>query len=213
MIFRNIVFVKYPDFYMVSTDDEHEGHHDQVHRKDPIKYWQEIALIDVIFCIAAMFMYITLSKPAFRFLYEEAFKMLLFRKPIWSKYLSINNIIEVYKYFTLLHSLLKLDFAMNIFFVLTAFYFMHCDGQVDMSYTLPFYGIFFLLTTATMVQGLTAIKTKDKKKNVRIGLLRILIEMFKIGICILVLNCYNAAFVQSDDVRKILGKIRFSILV
>lgn len=61
----------------------------------------------------------------------------------------------------MLHSLLKLDFAMNIFFVVTAFYFMHCDGQVDMSYTLPFYGIFFLLTIATMVQGLTAIKTKD----------------------------------------------------
>lgn len=90
---------------------------------------------------------------------------------------------------------------------------MHCDGQVDMSYTVPFYGVFFLLTTATMIQGLIAIKTKDQKKNVRIGLLRISIEMFKIIICILVLNCYNAAFVQSQEVRSILGKIRFSILV
>lgn len=102
---------------------------------------------------------------------------------------------------------------MNIFFVMTAFYFMHCDGQVDMTYTLPFYGFFLVITVVTMVQGVIAIKSKDQKKNVRIGLLRIFIEMFKIVICILILNCYNAAFQQSEEVRKTLGKIRFSILV
>lgn len=88
MIFRNVVFVKYPNFYMTKIEggahDDHGEPH--LHKQDPVKYWQEIALIDVIFCIAAMYMYVTLSKPAFRYLYEEAFKMLLFRKPIWSKY-------------------------------------------------------------------------------------------------------------------------------
>jgi hypothetical protein len=88
-------------------------------------------------------------KSTYRYLQDEAFKMLFYRKPIW----------KVYKYFSLLHSLLKVDYAMNIFFLVSAFYFMHCDGQADVTYTLPFYGLFFILTTATMFQGLKAIKT------------------------------------------------------
>lgn len=89
----------------------------------------------------------------------------------------------------------KVDFAMNIFFMVTAFYFMHCDNEADMTYTIPFYGFFTTLTVVTMHQGLTAIKKKDERKQFWIGLLRVSIEMFKIVICILVLNCYNAAFV------------------
>lgn len=43
-----------------------------------------------------MLMYVNLSKPTFRFLYEEAFKMLLYRKPIWSKF--ILSLMTVYNY-------------------------------------------------------------------------------------------------------------------
>lgn len=91
--------------------------------------------------------------------------------------------------------MLKVDFAMNLFFMATAFYFMHCDKQADMTYTIPFYGLFSILTIVTMIEGLTAIKNKNERKQFWIGLLRISIELFKIVITILVLNCYNAAFV------------------
>lgn len=50
-------------------------------------------MVDVILCLGAMFFYITLSKPTFRYLFDEAFKMLLFRKPIWSKQSQGNNIL------------------------------------------------------------------------------------------------------------------------
>lgn len=51
---------------------------------------------------------------------------------------------------------------MNLFFMVTAFYFMHCDGVADMTYTIPFYGLFFILTVTSMVSGVRAVKRKDK---------------------------------------------------
>ncbi len=69
--------------------------------------------------------------------------------------------IEVFKYYTLLHSLIKLDFVFNVFFMGTAFYFMHCDGEANIKYTAPFYGLFFILSVVSMVRGVDAVIKKD----------------------------------------------------
>lgn len=85
--------------------------------------------------------------------------------------------------------------------MVTAFYFMHCDGEASMTLTAPFYGLFFLLNLVCMISGVVAVKNKDKTKQQQIGILRICIELFKIAICILIINCYNADFQYSQEME------------
>jgi len=109
--------------------------------------------------------------------------------------------------------LVKLDFGFNIFFVITAFYFMHCDGSTNVIFTLPFYGFFLILSLCSCIFGVRAVRNKDRTLQTIVAFLRVGIETFKIIIIMLILNCYNAAFEQSVGMKETLGKIKFSILV
>ena len=77
-----------------------------------------------------------------------------------------SNDIEVYKFFTLLVSLIQVDFVLNIFFLQTTYYFTSIstgEKWYDLVMQSIFYSIaFFFLTLATMVYGITAIKNKDQ---------------------------------------------------
>ena len=111
--------------------------------------------------------------------------------------------------------MIRLDFVMNLFFMATAFFFMHCDDTEHHNYiiTVPLYGFILCFMLYTTFTGINAIRTKNQNVQFRIAILRVVIEMFKIVICILILNSFNSRFEQSEIIRNRLGKIRFSILV
>ena len=39
MVFRNIMFIKYPSFYMVRTEKSMDNEEPQLNKRDPLKYW------------------------------------------------------------------------------------------------------------------------------------------------------------------------------
>lgn len=94
----------------------------------------------------------------------------------------VNINIEVFKQLTLLNSIIKLDFILNIFFLLTGVFFMHNDdimpcknkpGEehstcedpkvLNLFLTIPFYGFFLILTVTATVVGVVSIRKRESK--------------------------------------------------
>ena len=90
--------------------------------------------------------------------------------------------------------MIRLDFVMNVFFMATAFFFMHSDDNHNYIITVPLYTFILCFMLYTTLTGINAIRTKNQSIQFRIAILRVVIEMFKIVICILILNSFNSRF-------------------
>lgn len=159
--------------------------------------------------------YYYFAKPTFRFIYEQAYKKLNNNRPNWSKGFCFDyEFLEVYKYFTLLKSMIKMDFVLNVFFFITSYYFSHSGHSFEsFDFSDLQYLVFFILITTTATIGIRAIKRKDETMQSLIGLLRVLVELFKIMKVILILNGIDSSFSECKHMLINLGNIRFSVLV
>lgn len=121
----------------------------------------------------------------------------------------------VYRYYTLLKSLIKTDLVLNLFFMLSVNHFTHADGsdQLDGSYIYIFHGAFFIMIITSMYLGNKYIDEKNEEGTFYIAILRGFIEALKLVCCILILNGYNTFIQRSKKNLDVLGNIRFSILV
>ena len=108
--------------------------------------------------------------------------------------------------------MIKTDFVLNVFFFITSYYFTHCGHSFE---SFNFYDLqylaFFILITTTATIGIRAIKRKDETMQSLIGVLRVLVELFKIMTVILILNGVNSYDCNTMLIN--LGDIRFSVLV
>jgi hypothetical protein len=189
MIFRDFVFLNWPYIYFTTAQVANlDGQIVQL-KKVPV-YWRYAAAWSILISLfMTMVYYFILAKPTFQRIYEEAFSRLNSKRPLW----------RVYKYYTLLRSLIKLDWVLNVMFILTAQHFAHNDAMsmFDWYILLP-YGGFFVLVTVMMVKGVIAIREKDVQVYQWIGIMRILIEVIKLIQCILVLKGINSKLEYSE---------------
>ena len=89
--------------------------------------------------------------------------------------------IGVYKYYTMLKSLIKLDWILNLFFILTVHQFQHEDTISNFEwYVLVPFGSELILVSYTAFMGIKAIKNRDSTTHKQIGILRIIIEAIKL---------------------------------
>lgn len=118
--------------------------------------------------------------------------------------------IGVYKYFTLCHSLIKIDLVLNLFFILTLLYFTY-DTEESLMYC-PIDILFMVLVMATAVIALKSITEKNRNGYFIFSSLRMFIELIKIAKTILIIMDINAAFSSHNNMEE-LGSFRFSVLV
>ena len=105
----------------------------------------------------------------------------------------------------------KVDFVLNIFFIITSIYFSSHENEIIISTLIDLF--FFGVILLNAIYGIKSVENKDEAAYSRICLLRLFLELFKIMKVILILNGINSSFSYSEKMVTSLGKIRFSILV
>jgi hypothetical protein len=119
--------------------------------------------------------------------------------------------IEVFKHFTLLMSLIKIDLVLNIFFVLTATFFSYQTFGALAFFPIDLAFLGFIVGTAHY--AIQSIVTRNEKGYFTFSILRIIIELIKIVKAILILMEIDAAYTFQPLMGITLGNLKFSILI
>ena len=160
----------------------------------------KFTVVDITVCILSFLVYMGLYKSTSQYIYRQAFEKLGRRKPLW----------KVYKYFSLLVSMIKIDFVLNLFFMATCVYFTYTAATLKyLLKDLLFLGII----CETAYYAITAITSKNEKAYLTFCVWRVCIELVKIAKCMLVLNGIDASYQYNRQMLATLGNIKFTILV
>ena len=85
MIFRDVVFVQWPEFYMIDRS-EGAGSHGETLKGATLTFWKRMALFNVIFSLIAFGISVNLVKPTSMHIYNQAIDKLKHRYQVWSKH-------------------------------------------------------------------------------------------------------------------------------
>ncbi|CDW74241.1 UNKNOWN [Stylonychia lemnae] len=191
-IFRDTLFYLYPDYFITPIHAV-----DSTHQKE----WQNLAIIDIFLCVIIMLTFYFLTKPVSHQLYLRALSKLGDKQALW----------KIYKFFTLLISLVIVDLVLNLFYFATTVYFTYF--RADLS---PFVWIdvlFFFMIVFTSFYANFCIFNKYQKGFKIFSIIRVFVEIIKILKALLILNSINANYIYSKEMQDDLGNIKFFILV
>jgi len=113
-------------------------------------------------------------------------KILLTGVRLYRKY------IAVYKFFTMLLSLIKVDLVMNFFFGATMVYFTYIGTPITPFIIMDI--LFFIGIISVNIYAIYSIIMRNEKGFWYFSLIRIQIELFKVFKAILIMNNINANY-------------------
>lgn len=100
--------------------------------------------------------------------------------------------IEIYKYFTLLLSLIKVDLVLNMFFMATSVYFTYNKAPITAYILIDIFVLMMIICTA--IYAIYCIINRYEKGYFYFCIMRILLELIKVLKAILIMNAIDANY-------------------
>lgn len=122
-----------------------------------------------------------------------------------------NIFIGIYKFFTMLLSLIKVDLVLNLLYLATAVYFSYNYGTISAFIIIDI--VFLLMIFGVAIYALYCVMHRYEKGFYRYSICRVIVELIKVFKALLILNAVNSNYVFSPEMQKDLGNIKFSVLV